>query len=187
MSRDEIGKRRYMAKKIRKTSAERLTDSLIERYRNHLRENYASRLENQDAPRDNFEWCYSDKAINIWCYDNGVAAQDDNEEDEEDYIYLVWDGKEVLSYDDADTAYIDILSELRQQSSVRAVLYATSPLAVSALIAVLLAGIIGAMLLNQMKVPDPLWSIFTAVVAFYFGREGGARRAAETASDGHSI
>jgi hypothetical protein len=48
--------------------------------------------------------------------------------------------------------------------------YFTSPLAISAALAILLIALIATLELRSGKVPSQLWAVFTAVVAFYFGR-----------------
>jgi hypothetical protein len=97
-----------------------------------------------------------------------------NEKQTED-MWLFWNTREVVSHSSSDDAFIDFVSELKSKRIEGKFQYCTSPLTVSAILAFLMLALIMGLLLSQGHVPDQLWSVFTAVAAFYFGRESGAR------------
>jgi hypothetical protein len=90
-------------------------------------------------------------------------------------IWLFWNGREVVSHPSSNYAFLDFVSELKSKRIEGKFQYVTSPLTVSAILAFLMLALIMGLLSFQETVPDQLWSVFTAVVAFYFGRESGAR------------
>jgi hypothetical protein len=100
-------------------------------------------------------------------------------------IWLLWDGSEVMSYqdDEQEDAFIDMINKQKTRRLDSKLKYYTSPLTISAILAIILFLLIAALELLRYDVPNQLWSVFTAVVAFYFGRES-ARSSAEITGDG---
>jgi hypothetical protein len=98
-------------------------------------------------------------------------------------IWFLWDGSEVMSYkdDEQEDAFIDMINTQKARRLDSKLKYYTSPLTISAVLAVILFALIAALELLRYNVPDRLWSVFMAVVAFYFGRESA--RSAEMNSD----
>jgi hypothetical protein len=166
--------------RIPQTNAQRATNALLQMIQAQIKKDYIHSLKDKEAPLRNFEYEYSEGRSQIWCYYNLSETEDSRTSDCHDLIYAWWDGREVTTYDDADSTYLDFLNYKRRREAVRLTLYSTSPLIISAIIAVILVALIAYMLLSGIKVPDPLWSIFTAVVAFYFGRESSHRGAGAT-------
>jgi hypothetical protein len=97
-------------------------------------------------------------------------------------VWLLWDKKEVTSYDDEGEAYTDIINGQKVRRLDSKLKYYTSPLTISAILALILFLLIATMEMFRYTVPDQLWSVFTAVVAFYFGKES-SRRSTEQAAD----
>ncbi len=92
--------------------------------------------------------------------------------DEVIYVYALWNGKEMLYFNDVEDAYNDLIVEQRELKIRQTWTFVASPLIISGLLAIALLVIIGWLVLTKSSVPPELWSIFTAVVAFYFGKEG---------------
>jgi hypothetical protein len=101
-------------------------------------------------------------------------------------LWLLWNGNEVWSYKEGDQerAYIDLINARKDRRFGAIVRYWTSPLTVSALLALILFLLIFILELSRFPVPSELWSIFTAVVAFYFGRESAGHSGGGTPSEG---
>lgn len=181
---------------VQPTSTERKTAKLKERFAAHIREWWPK----QDAEFRDKEYNYhiEDGPFQIWSCelsnrrmqtpqqdlspspaDPGVPSSGS---DKSLTLWLLWDKKEVTSYDDEGDAYIDLINgqkTLRLESKMK---YYTSPLTISAVLAIILFSLIAVMEMFRYTVPDQLWSVFTAVVAFYFGKES-SRRSAEQALD----
>jgi hypothetical protein len=98
-------------------------------------------------------------------------------------LWLLWDKKEVTSYDDEGDAYIDVIIGQKARRLDSKLRYYTSPLTISAVLALILFLLIAAMEMLRYSVPDQLWSVFTAVVAFYFGKESARRSVDSTVDD----
>ena len=90
-------------------------------------------------------------------------------------MWLLWNEKESVSHYSYHTAFVDFVSEIKGRRVDGRFQYFTSPLTVSAVLALLMLGLIAGLLCFRGEVPNQLWSVFTAVVAFYFGRESGVR------------
>jgi len=90
-------------------------------------------------------------------------------------VWLFWDEEEIKSYQSYNSAFVDFVAKQRSKKIEARFRYFTSPLTVSAILALLMLLLIAYLSCFREKVPDQLWSIFTAVIAFYFGRESGAR------------
>ena len=78
----------------------------------------------------------------------------------------------MLYFNDVEDAYNDLIVEQRELKIRQTWTFVASPLIISGLLAIALLVIIGWLVLTKSSVPPELWSIFTAVVAFYFGKEG---------------
>jgi hypothetical protein len=94
---------------------------------------------------------------------------------ERETVWLLWNAKEVVSHSSYNAAFTDFVTELKGKRIEGKLQYYTSPLAVSAALAILMLALISGLLLWRGEAPNQLWSVFTAVVAFYFGRESGTR------------
>jgi hypothetical protein len=100
-------------------------------------------------------------------------------------LWFLWDGREVTSYDEKDReeAFIDLIEGQRSRRLGDKFQHYASPLAVSAYLAMALMILIAILEICRYEVPSQLWSVFTAVIAFYFGRES-AQRSSETKAGG---
>lgn len=103
----------------------------------------------------------------------GVADEMEKVENRKQF-YLLWDAKEFKTFKGeflslAIEEFVTLLRERRTRE--RWHFYAT-PLIISGFIAVVLLLILAGLMISGRSVPPELWSIFTAIVAFYFGREG---------------
>jgi hypothetical protein len=125
----------------------------------------------QKSPPD-LSFVAAEGKLELWkCSVIPPAARDEQTTD----MWLFWNTREVVSHSSSDNAFIDFVSELKNKRIEGRFQYCTSPLTVSAILAFLMLALIMGLLLSHGSVPDQLWSVFTAVVAFYFGRESGAR------------
>jgi hypothetical protein len=88
-------------------------------------------------------------------------------------VYAVWDGKEVTVYeDDAEEPFIEVIGFLRAERQQDRLRYMATPVYVSMILAVVLTLTIVGLLAFKPPVPPELWTVYTAVIAFYFGRQG---------------
>jgi hypothetical protein len=94
---------------------------------------------------------------------------------EDGKIWLFWDAREIKSYESYKSAFVDFVMEQKSKRVEGRFKYFTSPLTVSAVLALCMLLLIAYLLWRAQNVPDQLWSVFTAVIAFYFGKESGTR------------
>lgn len=98
-------------------------------------------------------------------------------------IWLYWDGVEVQSFDDAEEAFCELIHDKREERLVSKWKYFTSPATISAALALLMLLMIATLQLWKDNVPQQLWTIFTAVIAFYFGRGNSSRNTVKSFDD----
>jgi hypothetical protein len=92
-------------------------------------------------------------------------------------LWCLWNRREFVFHETYQRAFIDFTSEIKAKRIEGKFQYFTSPLTISAILAILMLALIVGLLGFRGFVPDQLGSVFTAVVAFYFGRESGVRSA----------
>jgi hypothetical protein len=153
------------------TPEERKTARLIKRFRAHIKEWYPHI---DCADRYLFDFYVEDIPCQIWrgrppTPDGSAVATSVNFNNSD--IWFLWTGQEVQSYNRQSEAFVDFINEKKTQRLDSKFKYWTSPLTVSVIIAILLLTLISTLELRNKEVPQQLWSLFTAVVAFYFGRE----------------
>jgi len=155
----------------RKTKREIATELMRQRLFWHIEDWYAgySRPEPQA-----FDFLTEDKDFELW---ECRLKPSPNTENREMTVWLFWNNQELQSYDTYQKAFVAFVSEQKIRRIQGRLKYFASPLVVSAFLALAMMGVISIMLVKKMPVPDQLWSVFTAVVAFYFGREGRVRAA----------
>ena len=100
--------------------------------------------------------------------------------DDSDTLWFLWNNKELTSYDDAEDAFVDLLQSQKEKRLRANLKYYTSPLAVSAGLAFTLVILIAALEYGKTEVPPQLWTVFTAVIAFYFGKGGSGKKAGQS-------
>jgi hypothetical protein len=173
---------------IQPTRTERQTAKLRARLRAHIGDWWPQ--EHEEFPDKDFNFYIEDHPCQIWScqLSNRKAAAEGQQHDgarKGPIIWLLWDGGEVLSYkdDEQEDAFIDMINKQKARRLDSKLKYYTSPLTISAVLAIILFILIAALELLRYVVPDQLWSVFTAVVAFYFGRES-ARSRTELTGDG---
>jgi hypothetical protein len=115
----------------------------------------------------------------IWRADfNPVGSTDD---DEIDSIYLVWNGAEVIGHeDDAESALLDVLTDQKELRARERMRFYASPLIVSGILAVGLFALIAYLSITTTREIPQLWTVFTAVIAFYFGKGGWSAKQKRT-------
>ncbi|MFN9095406.1 MAG: hypothetical protein ACK5WN_14025 [Alphaproteobacteria bacterium] len=86
-----------------------------------------------------------------------------------------WDGSEFTSYDHTYQAVKEFVAAVKQRRLETNWATWFSPTSISGYIALLLIFLLGALLLLGFDVPQPLWPIVSAVIAFYFGRQSSTR------------
>lgn len=179
------------------TATERKTAKLKLRFAAHIREWWPK----QDAEFRDQEYNYhiEDGPFQLWSCElsnrrmrtlpQEVASPSESastlsaDTDKSVTVWLLWDKKEVTSYDDEGEAYTDIINGQKARRLDSKLKYYTSPLTISAILALILFLLIATMEMLRYAVPDQLWSVFTAVVAFYFGKESSRRPMEQTADD----
>ena len=90
-----------------------------------------------------------------------------------------WDGKEFTSYDHTYQAVEEFVAAVKQRRVERNWITWFSPTSISGYIALLLVVLLMTLLLRGFEVPQPLWPIVSAVIAFYFGRQSSNRPSSE--------
>jgi hypothetical protein len=162
---------------FRKTRRETDTELMRWRLLNHIENWY---IGYQRPVSQDFEFITEDGKFELWeC--TLTPAPESTEVKKQ--IWLFWNAKEMKSYKSYQPAFSDFVTEQKVRKIQGRLRYITSPLVVSAILALAMMGIIGTMLVLKMPVPDQLWSLFTAVVAFYFGREGRVRATTSVGTD----
>lgn len=121
------------------------------------------------SPRD-LNFLVEDGDLQLW---ECTMLSNDTGNSNELTIFFFWDSEELNSYDNYGSAFSEFVvaqKNLRLESKFK---YYTSPLTVSATLALIMLIFIILLLFCNYDVPPQLWSVFTAVIAFYFGKEGG--------------
>jgi hypothetical protein len=151
------------------TEQEVATEAMRQRILKHISNWYQGYT--LKSPSD-LDFITNDGGLELWTCSllppNGNADESKN-------IWLFWNTREVVSHDSYKNAFVDFVSEQRSRKIEGRFKYFTSPLTVSAVLEFCMLVLITYLLCFHNNVPDQLWSVFTAVVAFYFGRESGAR------------
>ena len=179
--------------KVGQTRGQRRTDLLKARFREYLDSHYPN--ERKKFPDEDFYFSVEDSPFQVWScvlVDRRPAAQHDgisetpslNDEaakklEYDNTIWLFWDGSEITSFskDNSEGAFVSLIDQQRARRRNAKLKYFTSPLTVSAVLAMImllliaLLAIIPAFINTKIEVPQQLWTVFTAVVAFYFGKE----------------
>jgi hypothetical protein len=169
----EEGSRRATPKTKHEVNSQLMRDRLLQ----HIEDWYQGYR--QKSPPD-LSFIANDGKLELWrC--SLIPPNASGSETEEKWLF--WNTNEIVSHPSADYAFMDFVSVLKNNRIDGKFQYFTSPLTVSAVLALLMLGLIMVLLWYKQTVPDQLWSVFTAVVAFYFGRESGAR-GAETGGRG---
>jgi hypothetical protein len=117
-----------------------------------------------------YNFIVDDHPHELWRCDFTKVEADETTAPEEG-LWFLWNGKEVTSYDEVDRAFVDFINEKKEARIKSKLQYITSPLAISAVLALLLGLLICWLMIWRNDVPNQLWTIFTAVIAFYFGRK----------------
>lgn len=163
------------------TRTEVQTNILMRRFRNHVQQWWPRLVDTVEPP--DFDFCVEDRPYQIWkgkflAPGKGASDQksltgkpDSTLDINACYLWFLWDGAEVRSFATSEEAYYDLVQGQKARRLNSKFKYLTSPLTISAVLAVLLLCLIAGLEITHQIVPDQLWSIFTAVVAFYFGRE----------------
>lgn len=86
--------------------------------------------------------------------------------------YVFNNNGEIWTFDNIEDALSTAMPEIRRHYAKLIATFILSPIIISGALAVVMVLLIAYLLINQMPVPSQLWSIFTAIVAFYFGKEG---------------
>ena len=182
--------------KVQPTRAERATAKLKARFNAHIQEWYPR--ENTAFPDRDYFFHIEDAPYQLWSCRlsnrTARAAEDEtptttgqqgNAARTETTLWLLWDKSEVTSFDEdeVEEAFTDLINGQRARRLDSKLKQWTSPLAVSAMLALILCGLITFLEVVKYDVPNQLWSVFTAVVAFYFGRESSHSRAETTTED----
>jgi hypothetical protein len=168
MAVDQTKKTQDSAPAIPPTRSEIATNMLLSRFSEHVRKWYP-KFEVPEHPDYHFE--AKDGPFELW---SGKFFWKDTSADPGfETIWLLWNGAQTRSYPSACAAFYRLVEDQKARRTESKVKHFTSPLTVSAILAVLLLVLISLLEFCGKEVPNQLWSVFTAVVAFYFGRESG--------------
>jgi hypothetical protein len=90
-------------------------------------------------------------------------------------LWFLWDGSELSCYEDGkrDEPFTELITGQKTRRSWLNIF--TSPRVIGAALAVTLTALVAGLEVFRGEVPRELWSIFTAVIAFFFGRESAPR------------
>jgi hypothetical protein len=91
-----------------------------------------------------------------------------------DEIIFFWNGYEVESFYDTPAAIRAFINQMQLRSHVRFWQFLSSPLIISGIIGILLIAMTFYSIARLPETPTQMWTILTAVVAFYFGRGGSS-------------
>ncbi len=156
-------------KNIDLTRAERATAKLRQRFDNHIQLWWQTYSDDKKYSRE-YTFIIADKPHELWrCDFCKVNAEETAGPDKP--LWFLWNKKEVTSYDNLDDAIVDFVTEKKEARIKSKLQYYTSPLAISAILAILLICLIFLLMYRRDAVPAQLWTVFTAVIAFYFGRK----------------
>lgn len=147
------------------SASERETKMIKERIDEHVEEWWPDIIAPEILNRRDLRFIISDGDHALWfctfSYNNEGASRE---------LYFLWNGHEITSYENEQEAFCDFIRSLKDQRLEGRFKYWTSSLTVSAFLASALLVLISGLFIFGQYVPDQLWSIFTAVIAFYFGR-----------------
>jgi hypothetical protein len=155
---------------VTQTKAERYTQQLEDRAIETLKRDYPNLCSSDTHERPDIEWIVKFERLEF--LRAKPIKKDKTSKKKDAYLYLVWDGREFTIFDIIEDAIVHFSANIRESSIKQRLLFVSSPLIVSGLLAFGLLVLLATLSLNGQGVPSQLWSIFTAVVAFYFGREG---------------
>jgi hypothetical protein len=159
-----------MSGPTKRSPREQETDELILRFDDHIDKWYPNHADRTKFLRD-YTFIIGGTPHEIWKCDFKMAGSDKSAPPEET-IWFLENGKERTSHNELSGAVVDFVNEKKEERIKSKLKLVTSPLAIGALIAILLVLLIFFLMLRRDGVPDQLWTVFTAVVAFYFGRRG---------------
>src|SRR5258708_34625116 len=167
---------------VKPTATERETARLRARFHAHIHE-WWPRYD-ADFPRKEFWYHITDAPYELWSCElskdqlapaeepksaelERSGAEPNRDENANGVtLWLLWDKREVTSYDDEGDAYQELINGQKARRLDSTFRYWTSPLTVSAILAVMLLMLISALEVFRQNFPDQLWSIFTACAAF---------------------
>jgi hypothetical protein len=113
-----------------------------------------------------------DRKNQLWL----IVCKNDREPSTGDRLIksAIWNGSEIDTFDYFNQGIREYLVLARARKTASFFRQFTSPLTIGAMIGVLLVLITAVQLFHagMDKVPDQLWTILTAVIAFYFGARG---------------
>lgn len=160
---------------VAKTKQERASRQMRMRLAEFCREHFPGYFEKGYKPIE-LNFVADMTPHEVWRADFVRVSEEGVDEFNTESIYLVWNGREVMGYedDDAEGAFFDVLTEQKEKRSRERMAFLASPLIVSGVLAIGLLALIAYMLIETDKAIPQLWTVFTAVIAFYFGKGGWA-------------
>lgn len=154
------------------TPEQKETRRVIDLIHNELNEHHSHWL--TDERRIETRFLCDDPPLQLWRVQ--IFAKDDVFGQKEIKAWaFYWDGKEFTSYDHTYQAVKEFVAAVKQRRIERNWATWFSPTSISGYIALSLIILLGALLLRGFEVPQPLWPIVSAVIAFYFGRQSSIR------------
>lgn len=155
-----------------KTLREKHTERVEARLRAHLQKDWRDLLEGEPFSPSHLSCLSECPPRELWMYRIQESEKHPGGYD----IYLIWDGREVFSLDDIRHAISAFTAGIREEKTKERFLFFSTPIIISGILSTGLLILIAALsFFHEDGVPVQLWSIFTAVIAFYFGT--GARKA----------
>lgn len=151
------------------TTEEQKTRRLTQRFDYHM-QLWWPKYSDKEKFSGEYNFIIGDKPHQLWRCDFEKANAEEKALTGKS-LWFLWNGIEITSYDKIDDAVVDFINEKKEARIKSKLQYITSPLAISAVLALLLGLLIFVLMVWRNGVPDQLWTIFTAVIAFYFGRK----------------
>lgn len=153
-----------------RTSRQIKTDLIIQRIKAEIRQDFPD-LKSDDDDLDPL-LVDRDGKIQVWL----IVCKNDRDPATGDRLIksAIWTGKEIDTFDHYNQGVREYLMKARSRKWSIFFGEITSPLTIGAMIGVLLVLITAFQLFRAGadKVPEQLWTVLTAVIAFYFGRGG---------------
>jgi hypothetical protein len=157
--------------KVKQTKQEQRTAEIEERIERHLKSDWPEEFASSPFSKNNLSFlCLLPPVHEMWSYDFIITDQESSEETVR--VYCVWNGNEIVSYARVEEAISDFVGSVRESQIHANWRFFSSPLIMSGTLALGMLLIIAVLSIQQADVPPQLWSVFTAVIAFYFGKEG---------------
>lgn len=147
------------------TRLEKKTLKIRERIFFHFEKYWGSYSDNSKYSEPDLRFVIEDEPHQIW----SIYCSNKSTE-KEVKVYFLWNGQEIISFETDEQAYQQLINEKKNKRIESVFKYWTATVTVSAILAFSLLIFIVGLSVFDKTVPAELWTVFTAVISFYFGR-----------------